>query len=181
MHGQDKALALIGGERMIDRMVRRLSVQVQQVLLSATHDYDTGLGAIADLPEGPAGPVGAIRASALHLAAQGVNAFITVPVDAPFVPLDLAARLATAGPVAMARGDGAWQPAFALWPVQTVIAALPLERCAQKWSLRRLGEELDAAPVEFAQPLALMNVNTPQDLELARQQLARQSTGQSAG
>lgn len=180
MEGLDKALALIGGERMIDRVLRRLSAQVPQVLLCAPHDYGTGTTAVADLADGPAGPVGAIRAAALYLAAQGADSFVTAPVDAPFVPLDLTARLATGAPVAMAQSDGTWQPAFALWSVQAVIAALPSERCAQKWSLRRLGEELGAVPVEFGQAGALMNVNTPNDLALAQAQIARESAGSGA-
>jgi molybdopterin-guanine dinucleotide biosynthesis protein A len=184
MQGEDKALALIGGERMIDRVVRRLSRQVGQVLLSAPHDYGTGLEAIADLREGPAGPVGAIRAAALHLAARDVHAFVTAPVDAPFVPDDLVARLAPSAPVAMATGDGgtpgAWQPAFALWDTRAVIAALPAEVCAEKWSLRRLGEALGARAVEFPEPGALMNVNTPHELAMA-QALAGDGAGDAPG
>ena len=185
MLGTDKARALIGGERMIDRVLRRVAAQVPEVLLSASHDYDTGLPAIPDFPDGPAGPVGAIRTVALHLATRGIAGFVTVPVDAPFVPCDLVARLGASAPVAMAvkkaQGDGTWQPAFALWDVQAVLAALPPERCAQKWSLRRLGEALDAKPVAFEQPGALMNVNTPQELELARQRVRCETdeTGES--
>ncbi|MCG6120849.1 MAG: NTP transferase domain-containing protein, partial [Blastomonas sp.] len=96
MQGSDKALALIAGERMIDRVLRRLVPQAAEVLLSAPHDYATGHSAIADLPDGPAGPVGAIRAVAQALAVRGIEAFVTAPVDAPFVPLDLVARLAGA-------------------------------------------------------------------------------------
>lgn len=169
MQGHDKALAMIDGERMIDRVLRRLQPQVARVLLSSPHDYDTGLTAVADLPDGPAGPVGAIRAVAVHLAAQGVGSFVTAPVDAPFVPHDLVARLAVGAPVAMAQGDGAWQPAFALWDVQAVTAALPPGKCAEKWSLRRLGEQLGAQSVVFEEPGALMNVNTPEELDQARQ------------
>lgn len=171
MQGGDKALALIGGERMIDRVLRRVSAQVPKVLLSAPHDYDTCLVAVPDLADGPAGPVGAVRAVALHLAARGIAGFVTVPVDAPFVPCDLVPRLAASAPVAMAQTNGTWQPAFALWNVAAVVAALPPERCAQKWSLRRLGEELNAAPVAFADAGALMNVNTLQELEQARQRV----------
>lgn len=169
MQGADKALELIVGERMIDRVLRRLEPQATELLLSAPHDYATGCTAIPDLPEGPAGPVGAIRAVAQMLAARGIEAFVTAPVDAPFVPLDLVARLAEFGPVAMARTQESWQPAFALWHGPAVLAALPPARCGEKWSLRRLGEELGAAVVDFGEPSALMNVNTPDDLALARE------------
>lgn len=180
MNGRDKALEMIGGERMIDRVLRRLQAQVRQVLLSAAHDYATGLASIADLPDGPAGPVGAIRAAAVHLAAQRIDAFVTAPVDAPFVPCDLVTRLADGAPVAMAQAGGAWQPAFALWDVQAVLDALPPESCGEKWSLRRLGEALGARPVLFADPAALMNVNTPQELEQARRLLRADRPGPGA-
>lgn len=173
MQGTDKALALIAGERMIDRVLRRLTAQTHEVLLSAPHDYATGCPAIPDLPDGPAGPVGAIRAVAHALAARGIEAFVTVPVDAPFVPADLVVRLAASGPVAMARTQDAWQPVFALWHAPAVLAALPPARCGERWSLRRLGEALGAAAVEFGEPSALMNVNTPQELAQARQIAAR--------
>lgn len=171
MQGHDKALALIGGERMIDRVVRRIGPQVARVLLAAPHDYGTGLTCVPDLPDGPSGPVGAIRAAALHLSARKVKAFVTVPVDAPFVPEDLVARLGASGPVAMAQGDDGWQPAFALWSVDAVLDALPPDRCAQDWSLRRLGEALNAASTDFAGSGGLMNVNTPEELDRARQRL----------
>lgn len=180
MQGCDKALAPIGGERMIDRVLRRLQAQAGKVLLSAPQDYGTGLSAIADLPDGPAGPVGAIRALAFHLDAHGVQRFVTAPVDAPFVPLDLVARLTAGRPVAMAQSGGAWQPAFALWDVKAVIAALPPAVCGEKWSLRRLGEALGARPVAFDAPGALMNVNTPEELALARELLRGEAVASGA-
>lgn len=175
MDGQDKALVQIGGQRMIDRVLARLRPQVSAVLLSAGQDYLTGLMALPDRAEGPAGPVGAIRTVAGYLAARGIDGFVTVPVDAPFVPLDLVARLGAAGPVAMARGDGGWQPGFALWSADRVLAALPSQCCSEKWSLRRLGERLAAQAVDFGDTGALMNVNTMQELEHARDLLAAQS------
>lgn len=180
MHGQDKALALIGGERMIDRVVRLLQPQAAGVLISAPQDYGTGLTAIADLPDGPAGPVGAIRAVALHLAARGVAAFVTAPVDAPFVRRDLVARLSAGAPVALARTGDRWQPVFALWDVQAVIAALSSDRCTEKWSLRRLGEELGARGVDFGDARGFMNVNTPQDLARAEQLATAHSAASDA-
>jgi len=168
MQGQDKALADIGGVRMIDRVAARLAPQAATIWLSAPHDYGTGLHPIADDPLGPAGPVGAIRAIAAELADRGGDAFVTCPVDAPFVPRDLVARLCAHGPVAMAEADGALQPVFALWSAQAVLAALPPERCAERWSLHALGRAVGACAVAFADGEALMNVNTPEELDEAR-------------
>lgn len=175
MQGADKALALIAGERMIDRVLARLAPQAGTLLLSAAHDYGTGLGFVADDPVGPAGPAGAIRALAVQVSALGADHFVTAPVDAPFVPCDLVARLLPGG--SMARSQGAWQPAFACWKAADVIAALPPELCAQKWSLRRLGQALSMQAVDFDDPAALINVNTPDDLAIA-QGLAQQQADQ---
>lgn len=168
MEGQDKALAEIGGQRMIDRVLDRLRLQAGTVLLSAPHDYATGLTTIPDETNGPRGPVGAIRAIAAHVASQGGDSFVTCPVDAPFVPHDLVARLCATGHVAMAEAGGALQPVFALWSARAVLAALPEDRCDERWSLHRLGEALGAVGVPFDGASVLMNVNTPGDLVEAR-------------
>ena len=168
MQGQDKALAEIGGERMIDRVLDRLRPQTDALWLSAPQDYGTGLPHVRDDSDGPAGPVGAIRSVARALAHQGRDGFVTCPVDAPFVPHDLVARLAASGPLAMARAGGAVQPVFALWSAAAVLSALPPERCGERWSLQRLGEALAMQPVDFGDGAALMNVNTPADLAAAR-------------
>lgn len=168
MQGVDKALAEIAGQRMIDRVLARLTPQAATIWLSAPHDFGTGLHAIADGPMGPAGPVGAIRAIAAELVERGGDAFVTCPVDAPFVPADLVARLSAHGPVAMAEAGGALQPVFALWCARAVLAALPPDRCAERWSLHALGRALAACAVPFSDGAALMNVNTPEELGEAR-------------
>lgn len=168
MQGQDKAQAEIGGVRMIDRVLGRLRPQASALWLSAPHDYATGLPHVADDPDGPAGPAGAIRSISVRLASQGGDAFVTCPVDAPFVPHDLVARLSARGPLAMARTGAGLQPVFALWSAAGVLAALPPERCAERWSLQRLGKTLGLRPVDFDYALALMNVNTPEELERAQ-------------
>jgi len=168
MQGQDKALAEIDGQRMIDRVLARLARQAGTLWLSAAHDYATGLDVIRDEARAPAGPVGAIRSIASALRARGGDAFVTCPVDAPFVPDDLAARLMVEAPLAMAEADGALQPVFALWSARAVLQALPPDQCQERWSLQRLGEAVGPRAVCFPDAGALMNVNTPQELEIAR-------------
>lgn len=168
MQGQDKALAEIGGQRMIDRVLARLTPQAGTLWLSAAQDYGTGLPVIGDEPGAPQGPVGAIRSIASALHAQGGDAFVTCPVDAPFVPPDLVTRLSVHAPLAMAEANGALQPVFALWSARAVLGALPPERCGERWSLHRLGEAIGMRAVRFVDPYALMNVNTPEELAAAR-------------
>lgn len=170
MQGQDKALAEIQGQRMIDRVLARLATQAGALWLSAAQDYGTGLPVIRDEPGAPLGPVGAIRSIASAVQAEGGDAFVTCPVDAPFVPPDLVTRLTAHAPLAMAEADGALQPVFALWSARAVLAALPPERCGERWSLHRLGAAIGMRAVRFADPQALMNVNTPDELAAARAQ-----------
>lgn len=172
MQGQDKALAEIDGQRMIERVLARVAPQAGAIWISAPHDYGTGLPFLPDDPAAPAGPVGAIRSVASALHAQRGDAFVTCPVDAPFVPDDLVARLTAHAPLAMAETEGTLQPVFALWSARSVLQALPPERCGERWSLHRLAEELDMRAVDFPDPRALMNVNTPQDLAAARSHVA---------
>lgn len=172
MQGVDKAQADIAGQRMIDRVLARLEPQAGTIWLSAPHDYATGLFYVTDGALGPAGPVGAIRAIAMALVQRGGDAFVTCPVDAPFVPPDLIARLTAHRPLAMAEADGALQPVFASWSAHAVLHALPPERCGERWSLHRLGEELGMHIVPFRDPHALMNVNTPEEFDAARTQAA---------
>lgn len=172
MQGQDKALAEIAGQRMIDRVLARLELQAGSIWLSAPHDYGTGLPFISDDDDAPAGPVGAIWSIASVLQSRGGDSFVTCPVDAPFLPPDLVARLTAHRPLAMAQVDGALQPVFALWSARAVLEALPPDRCRERWSLQRLGEAIGMRTVRFPDPQALMNVNTPQELDAARNQAA---------
>lgn len=174
MQGQDKAIAAIDGQRMIDRVLARLAPQAGTLWLSAAHDYGTDLPVIRDEANAPAGPVGAIRSVASALVQQGGDRFVTCPVDAPFAPDDLVARLAAHGLPAMAETGGALQPVFALWSARAVLEALPTDRCRERWSLRRLGEQLGMRAVAFPDAKALTNVNTPDELAAARTQAAEE-------
>jgi molybdenum cofactor guanylyltransferase len=116
MGGADKALLPLGGQRLIDHVLARLRPQVQGVALSANgaagRFADLGLLVLPDVT--PQGPLSGVL-SGLRWAAT--SHIVTVAVDTPFFPVDLARRLSAAGPVAMARSRGDLHPTFALWPV----------------------------------------------------------------
>ena len=120
MGGADKALVLLQGRPLLAHVAERLAPQVNQMALSANGDAARfagfGLPVLADgLGVGPLAGV----LSGLHWAkAQGAEALLTVAVDSPFFPDDLAARLKP-GP-AVASHQGRLHPTFALWPVGLV-------------------------------------------------------------
>jgi len=177
MGGGDKGMRLVGGERVLDRLVRRMAPQVIGLVVNANDDparfADLGLPIVADpVPDRPgplAGVVAGLDWAAAH--APGVAWIVTVPGDCPFVPLDLVARLhAGRGTAALAcAASGGWtHPVVALWPLDIRNAL----RAAVQDGVRKIdaftGRYATAAvewPVGDADPF--FNVNTPDDLREA--------------
>jgi molybdopterin-guanine dinucleotide biosynthesis protein A len=126
MGGGDKGLHRVGGERVLDRLVRRVAPQVAGLIVNANGDparfLDLGLPVVPDsLPDRPgplAGVIAGMDWAAGHL--PGVEWIVTVPGDCPFVPTDLVARLHAgrgAAGLACAASGGRAHPVVGLWPV----------------------------------------------------------------
>lgn len=176
MAGRNKALALLGGETLAALASRRLSAQVERIALSANdealRDVLPGIDIIADEDDSRAGPLAGILAGLRWAAALDgpPQALVSVAVDTPFFPADLAARLAAASgdgrAIALAATEGIRHPTFALWPLRLAgaLAAYLAE------GERRAGAFISRHPhvaVEFAAEGArdpFFNVNTPADL-----------------
>ncbi len=169
----DKALIDLAGQRMIDHVLARIRPQVDAVLISGPTDFGTGLATIPDEPAGLQGPVGGLVASARFLAASQADAtmMVTVPVDAPFLPTDLVERLCDAEGPAIARAGGRLHPTFAAWDPNGLIAALGDFRPGDGPSLQSVIERVQARIVDFDDPLAFTNINTPAEADEARLRL----------
>jgi molybdopterin-guanine dinucleotide biosynthesis protein A len=182
--GEPKALLPFAGGRLIDHVAARLAPQVSAVYLNSNNPAITLAGApafadrFADFP----GPLAGIHASLAHIRDTGDSAthVAVVPVDAPFFPLDLIARLEAmlTGPdnVALTMSYGRMHPVMGLWP-------LSLTERLQAWlenpptlKVRAFLDGLPVNTVEFP-PIAtalgdldpFFNVNTKDDLEKARE------------
>lgn len=177
MGGGDKGFQLVGGQRMLDRLVQRLAPQVAGMALNANGDparfADLGLPVLADtVPDRP-GPLAGVIAG-LDWAARhpsGAAWIVTVPGDCPFIPRDLAARLHQgrgAADLACAASGGWTHPVAALWPL-SIRGAL---RAAVLNGVRKIDAftgryalaavEWPALPVD-----PFLNVNTPDDVREA--------------
>jgi molybdopterin-guanine dinucleotide biosynthesis protein A len=110
--GTDKALLTLGGETLLARALRRLGPQVEGLAISANMPINAEYPILAD-EVADQGPLGGVLAGLVHAKSQGFSHLVTVAVDTPFFPDDLAARLAASGPRVVVRGH----PVFALWPV----------------------------------------------------------------
>jgi molybdopterin-guanine dinucleotide biosynthesis protein A len=177
MGGGDKGLRVVGGQRLIDHVITRLSAQCSPLAINANGDparlAEFGLPVLADsLPDHP-GPLAGVLAGLDWAASLGASAIITAAADTPFFPTDLAQRLiANAGPSGLclaasadASGKMHRQPTFGLWPT-----ALRHDlRAALTGGLRKIvlwTDSHNAGAAEFpSHPFdPFFNINTPQDI-----------------
>ena len=170
--GSDKATIRLGEYRLIDILIDRFTDQVQQLFLSASQDYDTGLTTIPDEPAFPDGPVGGIFsvAAALQKTRPAMSGFVTVPVDAPYAPVDLIDRLSASGACAVARDQHRIHPTFAYWRCDVVDSIRTNHDHGDKApSLRWLAENALATAIVWSDDRLFLNINRPQDLIDAEQ------------
>lgn len=183
MGGRDKGLLVVNGRALIEQVLVRLSPQVARILISANRHLDCyralGWPVVSDDGPLPAGPLAGL---ARGLKAASTPWVLTVPCDCPWLPLDLASRLAAAvasGPtrVAMAHDGEREQFGHALVnrSLHTDLAAYldTGERRLGAWLRRQ-----HPAMVDFSyQPLAFTNLNKPDDFARAEALATRGGDG----
>jgi molybdopterin-guanine dinucleotide biosynthesis protein A len=162
--GRDKGLLPLAGELLIARVVAALRGQVHAILICTNRhagEYAAFGGVVADATADFRGPLAGIASALAHCSTPWL---LTVPVDGPDLPGDLACRLHAAALIAKAdlavAHDGAHlQPMFALYRAHLAeSAAQALERDLPAW---RWQEQLGAAQADFSDaPQAFLNLNT---------------------
>jgi molybdenum cofactor guanylyltransferase len=178
MGGPDKASLDLGGKQLALHALERLSKQVRTVVLNTNVQgvAYSGYTVIADDVAGYAGPLAGVAAGLRWANQLGFERCVTVAVDTPFFPDDLAARLsAEFAEIVLASSGRRAHPTFALWATHL---AADIEHFLQSDPKRRVRDFVhsrDHASVEFAfQDTSVgpvdpfFNINTPADLERAR-------------
>ena len=178
MGGLDKGLQTLHGEPLAVHVLRRLAPQAGALLISANRHPDTyaalgapfGAAIVADTLPGFPGPLAGLLAG---LRASATPYLLSAPCDSPWLPADLAARLAhaldthqadiaTAITVA-ANGDSSLHPVFALLRTglaDDLAAFLAAgERKVRAWYARHSTVE-----VVFTDERAFYNANSLQEL-----------------
>lgn len=170
MGGADKGLMALQGKPLITYVIDVLTPQVGALIINANRNLDLystfGYPVIPDTAPGQAGPLVGIASTLLTAKTDYV---LVVPCDSPYLPHDLAARLATAltqahAEVAVAHDGTRMQPVVAL--LQRDLAEDILQSIhrghnkTERWmTSRRL------AVADFSdQPQAFKNINTPEDM-----------------
>ena len=185
MGGGDKALRLLAGQTMLDRVIDRVRPQVAALVLNANGEPSRfarfGLPVVADSIADFAGPLAGILAGLDWTAANRPDCplVVSLATDAPFLPTDLVARLAEGmnsqkAELACAASSGQPHPVIGLWPVRLrdeLREALVGEgiRKVDVWTARHQLATVDF-PVTAIDPF--FNANRPEDLDRAAALLA---------
>lgn len=128
MGGGDKPMKTIGGRTILERVIARVALQCDGLILNANGDPSRfasfGLPVVADTVEGFAGPLAGVL-TALDWAAvhrPDVEWVLSAATDCPFLPRDLVARLQNAradagAQLAVAASNNQIHPVIGLWSV----------------------------------------------------------------
>lgn len=184
--GGDKGLAALAGQPMIAHVIAHLAPQVPRLIINANGDPERfahfGLEVVQDAGEPDQGPLAGLLAAMAwaERSAPDVSAILSVSTDTPFLPADLAARLAAeAGTgAAIAASLGRIHPVIGLWPL-TLRESLVRALAERRRSVEKFAHQSDAVAVAFA-PVTIegqtidpfFNANTPEDLAKAHALLA---------
>jgi molybdenum cofactor guanylyltransferase len=121
--GSDKALAVVGGNTLLEHAIARLALQVTQLAVNTNSEdpafAEAGLLILKDAAPDFRGPLAGILAAVEWAGAAGADAVATAAVDTPLFPHDLVERLSEAGKgkIAIAESLSGLHPTFGLWPV----------------------------------------------------------------
>lgn len=185
MEGRDKAMLDFGGKPMLLRVLTRLRPQVDRIVINANGDLTRFSGyclpVVADSIGDYSGPLAGLNAGiewARHETPEA-KYIASVPVDSPFFPANLVARLKAAliakgARCAIAASGGERHPVAGLWSVSLAEElADSLHRNVR--ALHRFAEQHGCAVAHF-DPVEIdgtsvdpfFNINTPADLATAR-------------
>ncbi len=179
MGGLDKGAVMLNGRRLVDHVLDRLAPQAAQIVIAGPVSYRSDIPHAPDRDDCPdgnegnektplAGPAAGLWAAAgwLRRYSPDTEGFITAPVDAPLLPLDLAARLLEVdeGRVsAVAVAKGRLQPTFAYWRLDDLDAVFSAG-IGNAPSLQAVASAARAREVVFEDAAAFANINTPEEL-----------------
>lgn len=172
MDGQDKTFLNVGGVPILSRVVATLRSDGHAIAISANgdpsrfSDFEPPI-----LPDGAfqgEGPLAGVLAGLDWAATLGVDALLTVPGDTPFIPAGLAAALTP--PPACAASNGRAHHLVALWPVACRGELRRLLSAPGRRDIVHFARAIGMRRVDFAVAKCdpFLNVNTPEDLALAR-------------
>ncbi len=189
MGGGDKALRLVGGLPLLERVIERMRPQVETLVLNANGEPSRfarfGLPVVPDSVPDFAGPLAGVLAGLDWTAVNRPDCshVVSVATDAPFLPKDLVSRLVRSmeeghADLACAASGGQPHPVIGLWPVrlrENLRRAVVDEamRKVDTWTARY---RLVTVPFPSEPVDPFFNANRPEDLNTAATLLATDSS-----
>jgi molybdenum cofactor guanylyltransferase len=180
MGGGDKALRLLEGIPLLERVIERLRPQVEALVLNANGDplrfARFALPVAADSVPGFAGPLAGVLAGLDWAASHRPDCpyVVSVATDAPFLPVDLVARLTEGldevhADLACAASGGRSHPVFGLWPVRLRddLRRAVVDHGIRKVDLWTARHKLTTVPFADQPVDPFFNANRPEDFETA--------------
>ena len=176
MDGKLKALLDLSGKPLLKHVINRVNSQVERLYLSVEQPVDAlaryGLTQVCD-PRKDAGPLVGLL-TILQEMEPGNDWLLLVPCDAPFLPLDLAARLLdraleTERPGAVVSYESEIQPTFSIWN-RTLLPRLEQGVMVRNMKgFKQFLRETELAVLDWpvAEPSPFFNINDPADLRQA--------------
>lgn len=177
MGGSPKAAMTLGRETLLERAAARLGGQVDVLVVNSNDDLTLdGVPTVRDPFEDRRGPLAGVLAAVMWARENHPTALhvASVPVDVPHFPLDLVERLQDIIPndgCAIARAGGHPQPVFGLWPVAMEEALRSFLLTSGTLKIMEFVDSQDAGVQDFDDVTQFENVNTPDDLDAARERL----------
>ena len=177
MDGANKALLMLGKKPFVRHVSDRLAPQVSILGVNANRDLEhflAGAFSLIVVPDGIGGhlgPLDGILGAMMFAKDHACTHALTVSVDTPFIPMDLAERLSekAGDSPAIASSNGRIHGTCGLWPV-TLIAGLNTFILADS-SLKIMDYLKQTGFTEVAfegdNPDPFFNINTPDDLVVA--------------
>jgi molybdopterin-guanine dinucleotide biosynthesis protein A len=182
MAGPEKSLLELNNKPLVKWVKDRLSSQTEQIILNANGNPErlSKLDMIvqSDTVEGYAGPLAGILAGMKWAKANtSLTHIITAAADTPFFPDDYVKRMTveaheTGASIALASSNDRKHPVFGLWPVDL---ADELEKFIVDENNRKVMMFVERYPncmINFNEVHVgvdpFFNVNTPDDMEMAR-------------
>jgi molybdopterin-guanine dinucleotide biosynthesis protein A len=174
MGNADKAFVTLNNQPLIAHLLARLAPQAARMAISANGDparfSEYGLPVLADGPLAGKGPLAGVSAGLAWAKSIGADALFTIPVDTPFIPTDVIARLAPAPAAAV--WQGRQHHLVSLWKVDFLPALLDFLSAPGAYKVR------DALTLAAARQVVIEgaedpfhNINTPEDLSVAQERL----------
>ena len=174
MGGVDKGQLLIGDQSFQDIALNFLAQRFDQIAISVGQEKrpDSAYPQLLDkqIHGQSVGPIGGVLAGLDWASNLGLEGVMTIAVDTPILPDDLAERLCESGSSAYASDQGQGHWLHATWPVSIYQTLEDRVFNDGVYSLYRLHEKLGSRAVAFAdqKPACFRNVNTQEDYEAVK-------------